>query len=521
MGHEGKWTISRHQWIVPVAVAGLILLYSANIDSYWDTGGDNACYFILGKALYTGQGYRLINMPSAPLLTKLPPLFPILLSLGMWLMGHAKFPLHWWSLKLIPAIAFLLSTWPFYRLAVPNLKKTFFAMVLLVGWTNPWMLRYANILRPEGIYLLLSLTALALFMGVERGDGVPGNITIGAALAAALATLTRTIGWSLMLSLVAGLALRRKWKETGILLVTYVVVLAPWYLYLHHTTYPVVQESYLQELSGGSLHLSATGWVKRLLGLMWEHIVPYVVAWAGAILYLPVRALSHVPGIPWAVKEGLASLLGLLIILAVTLGIYEAWRRGDRALSLYVAGYMLVTWIWPWQGEKFLVPLLPLAFYLFFSAIVLRYQYDKFRHRWFKWVLGGILVVNVMGLTVWYIHRHIEPYPPEWQRYREVAEWSAEALPNDAVIMARKPCLFYVWSGHWTVPYPAGWENEDVLEALEAQHVEYVVVGAVRPLDEERMKVWIQAHPSLFLHRLSLTGPTTSLYEVVNDSFEP
>ncbi len=314
------------------------------------------------------------------------------------------------------------------------------------------------------------------------------------------------------MAFVASLALRREWKAAGVTLAVYGLALAPWYLYLHYVSGPVVQDSYLRELSGGLAFPLTPAWLLHLVKLMQSHLVTYAQAWAGAFFYLPLRLLG---GLPWF--EGIiGAILGALIIVAILWGAGEAWRRGERALALYAGGYLLITWVWPWQGEKFLVPLLPIALYLILAAVVQHgpRKTGAWDAPWLEWGLALLLLVNVVGLTGWYAHRCMEPYPPAWQRYWEVAAWSRRELPADAVIMARKPYLFYLWSGHWTVPYPSGWEDEKVMQALEAQGVSYVVVGEVRPLDEGRMEGWIEAHPTFFRLRLSLEEPRTLLYEV-------
>src|SRR4051812_44431096 len=42
---------------------------------------DDGDYVVLGKALATGQGYRLISTPQPIIETKYPPLFPALIAL--------------------------------------------------------------------------------------------------------------------------------------------------------------------------------------------------------------------------------------------------------------------------------------------------------------------------------------------------------------------------------------------------------------------------------------------------------
>ncbi|HEX6315334.1 MAG TPA: hypothetical protein VFZ73_10770, partial [Gemmatimonadaceae bacterium] len=68
--------------IVLVAVVGMVALLTV---TPWPVGAfqDDAIYTILAKALATGEGYRMINLPGAPHATHYPPGYPFFLSL-LW-----------------------------------------------------------------------------------------------------------------------------------------------------------------------------------------------------------------------------------------------------------------------------------------------------------------------------------------------------------------------------------------------------------------------------------------------------
>ena len=42
-------------------------------------GGDNAQYIFLAESLFTGKGYRTINVPHEPIQNQYPPCYPLLL----------------------------------------------------------------------------------------------------------------------------------------------------------------------------------------------------------------------------------------------------------------------------------------------------------------------------------------------------------------------------------------------------------------------------------------------------------
>ena len=65
------------------ALSGLVVAHVILATLLFDpkpfVGGDNAGYLILAESLETGQGYRDIYLPDAPLHAKYPPFYPVLL----------------------------------------------------------------------------------------------------------------------------------------------------------------------------------------------------------------------------------------------------------------------------------------------------------------------------------------------------------------------------------------------------------------------------------------------------------
>ena len=76
-------------------------------DSHVGVFHDDAMYVILAKSLATGQGYRYLNLPGAPVATHFPPGYPALLSL-VWRLAP-DFPANVALFKLLNA-AFLCAS---------------------------------------------------------------------------------------------------------------------------------------------------------------------------------------------------------------------------------------------------------------------------------------------------------------------------------------------------------------------------------------------------------------------------
>ena len=75
--------LSRRDLLVACGLAGVVILLGAwqMVVGVCGVYHDDAIYVITAKALAQGHGYRLIDLPNAPLQTKYPILYPALLSI--------------------------------------------------------------------------------------------------------------------------------------------------------------------------------------------------------------------------------------------------------------------------------------------------------------------------------------------------------------------------------------------------------------------------------------------------------
>jgi len=89
-------------------VSILLVLFAtcwpAVFDPTLDANGDNAAYYILGKALYLGEGYTYINTPAAAPANGPPPGYPALIALTMALWSP-----EFAAVKVVNGVLLLLS----------------------------------------------------------------------------------------------------------------------------------------------------------------------------------------------------------------------------------------------------------------------------------------------------------------------------------------------------------------------------------------------------------------------------
>ena len=76
-----KSTIKTHSIIILLVMAVAFTgVYASILDKKIDLNGDNGNYYMLGKALATGQGYVNINSFQKHLHKHFPPGYPLLIS---------------------------------------------------------------------------------------------------------------------------------------------------------------------------------------------------------------------------------------------------------------------------------------------------------------------------------------------------------------------------------------------------------------------------------------------------------
>ena len=151
---------------------GFLFCYLAIFDEKLDLGGDNAGYYILGKALNSGQGYTNIHLPGATPANHFPPGYPVILSVFMTISESFVF------LKWMNGLLFLGSLLMLQRLFVRMTgNATLSWIALALSLLNVHLLRSATILMSEIPYLFFSALTLTCLVRWKEEEKAPfGNL---------------------------------------------------------------------------------------------------------------------------------------------------------------------------------------------------------------------------------------------------------------------------------------------------------------------------------------------------------
>ena len=311
------------KWIAPSAVAVLAFVLALAL---WNPApslsGDNGTYVLLAESLIAGDGYTI----DGRLHTKFPPLFPIILAWAEWI---APGELHW---KKVPAflsfvvLAFLVTLW-----AGP-------AAGALVA-TSPLLLDYSDQVMAE-----LPLALVGVWVWRWGGHAKHLQHLAATLLVLVFGFYIKTIVLAWMLGFLW--ETRRVWPWffnafAGLC----VVLVLPWFLF---GSIWGEGTGYFHQLMAYNPYYPELGPIP-LLGF-WDRLMTnlsFYLSWSPLLMAL--LAVRHLGG-PWRTAEDFFN--------------YRVRRDGlkidDPLLWRLVVCYMAALMIWPWNGDRFLVPILPL-----------------------------------------------------------------------------------------------------------------------------------------------------------------
>lgn len=445
---------TRDAWVSWLILGvSLALLWSFVLRSGPEAGGfgDDGVYLATGKALAEGRGYRHIELPGEPLQTKYPPLYPLALA-ALWrlqpkLLDHPElirgFNLLCWSLGSVLACHVMARTW--------RLPRWLIASGVALATLSPLTRSLVGGAMSESLFLCLTMAALAL--GVtprRRALGKP----LAAALCAATAFLTRTVGISAAVAVLATLIARRRIRAALVAGAVVGIALVGWAAWTRHAR---TLNAALPASTALAYDLDYSIWLPRDVGTAARVVLHNT---ADATLSLSELLVPLPPAWLEPNQTGLAGGWPLAVIVVLVLaftkwGAITTWRRRQPLLHVYLWISIVLILIWPYESLRFLVPLLPILATLLLAGIgdVARRVFGRKRPLAATPVIA--LVVMVGG---W---RALSMVTPDVWRERAVAvtrevdalaDLIRRTTPESAVIAAPRGGYLYLRTGRKFVP---------------------------------------------------------------------
>lgn len=478
----------------PLALAGvaaLALAVGLSIVDGLPVGvvADDSFYVILARALASGEGYRYLNVPGHPAGTHFPPGYPALLALVSFV--APAFPASIVAFKALNA-AFLAAA----AVLVARLLRT--RLGLSAAWSaavgavtalSVPLLILSNLVLSEMCFIAI---ALGLLLALERLADEPAPawrvVLLGAAIG--VGALVRTHGIVLVPAAALVLVARRRGRDAALLAGTAILCLLPWQIWTarHGGALP-------SPLLG--MYDSYASWWVRGLRTLGPSMIPATIAKTTAetsgmlaVLFSPMRgATAH--------AVTLVALAGL-----AAAAIAAAWRRVPVTL-LFLAGYLAIVIVWPFQTARFVWTVWPLLL----ALVAVGGWAALSRPAWqpavrvalaaaFVWVAIGYGAYEVRGIRgQWWssIPRANTP------RIASAVRWVAANTSADEVVATDYEGAVYLYTGRQALPIitltPAQYlrdytARENAMEGLQpilsSYPVRTVVAGAGRAHDAAR-----------------------------------
>ena len=448
---------------------------------------DDAQYLVLAKALATGQGFRFINLPGAPLATHFPPGYPAFLAL-LWRIAPT-FPENVALFKfanalLLAAAAVFTGALARRTLGMPRALATASALAGTV--TIPSLVLSSAVMsEPLFLALLIPLVMWAERAMTDTESPAPLRraVLLGAAIAAV--ALVRTHGIALAAAVLLLYLRRRRYREAAACAIATIAVLAPWALWVaaHNDALPpLVRGAY-----GSYAAWLGEGW--RAWGV---HLLVVTVPDNVATIWMTV-VRSIAPKGPF-----LDAIIGGSYLVLSGFGVAAVRRRAPVTL-LFIGWYLAIVVVWPFSPLRFVWGIWPLMMLLpacglwaaWSSAIVRRGLVAPL-------AFGAMALVLLLGILTF----NVQGYANAWwssnarfhaRRVLPQLAWVARATAPNDIVASDAEAAVYLYTGRRTVPVTTFTAGEYVRERTIAE--ETGVVASL--LEHYRPRYLLATSPKL------------------------
>jgi hypothetical protein len=413
---------------------------------------DDAIYVSTAEALAGGQGYRLIDVPGAPLQTKYPWLYAAVLSI-VWHFWPS-FPDNVVVMQVVTlcfaaasaALAYL------YLVRFGYCTRTVAAASVLICATASYFLYYAVLTMAEMPFVLFTLVALWGVEGFLLRPEMTKRAQFGWGCVLGLPFLCRTIGATVIVSSLWVLWRHKRplrWYACGV-----AMAVLPWIVWssLGRGVWdrnPV--DGYYTDYVGcwSSTGLSMVGQV------VWTNAL--MVAYGSAEQPLEGLAVFMEIWFGRAMTSALLMAAGLMVWLTMISDL----RRG-RALTWMLAVYLGAMLVWPWLPHRFLAPILPfLAVYLLLGWSSLLKRFSATPVLRFAPAMGLFVIVIANGALLAchavQVRRTGYPLPKtkmagvEWASYERTFEWLRRNSREEDVISSGVDSMMALYTNRQAV----------------------------------------------------------------------
>jgi 4-amino-4-deoxy-L-arabinose transferase-like glycosyltransferase len=462
------------------------------------SGGDNSGYVGLAHGMLVDGTYTDVFDPEGRPHTKYPPLFPAVLAVLMALGART-----WASLKLAAALPTVMAVTFTYLWAERRLGAAAAACVALLLALSSGVVYYSQWILSDPLFLALTIGALWALERAEPGAAPRGSgasplderggggasaagddrvgersrlawLALGVVLTG-FAYFTRSAGLPLIVALLATLAASRQWARLGLVSAALGLPMIVWAMrgrgdgVAQYGTEFWMVDPYQPALGT----IGPFGLVPRIL----ENLSAYV--------------LQHGPAGVVGADGPALGFVGVGLATAAVGGWVVSLRREIRVAEIFFPLYAGLILVWPavWGGDRFALPLYPLAF--LFGVVALRALASRLPGVVANAIAVGAFLLLLLPATGHWLdaRRELQAcaalsdsrgpwacYGAGVEYFAMAAAWTARNLPQGEAVFTRKPRHFYVLSGHPSRAFPFVEDPQVHLDLADRIGVRYVLL---------------------------------------------
>jgi hypothetical protein len=492
-------------WLKVFVISQLLLL-ALEFSPDFSTNGDDAHYYLLGKSLFSGNGYRELFDPNNAIHTQYPPFFPALLGMADVFTHTPLLP------KLVVGLLCAGTLLLLFRYIRPISPHLAIPVVLFTAFSSP-IAGHGTLLMSEIPYLFATLAALTLYE-LSRNDAKMGFLFWIATLASLCPVLIRSAGLAFSAAWLLCAIFDKRYKLAGAHIVLFLAITLLLRLATDWNS-PYMDQLFRKNQYDPELGFASAG---EMITRVWQNFNGYLFS------IIP-QAITGVP-----LQKNSAQLLSLVLMVPAAIGWIRNFAAPTRFLSIYLLLYGVIICMWQtqWSGIRFIIPILPFIMLFIFQGLylILEFIFGRSSKKAAKPLKPSLspelIIVAAIVLALFNIKDHYSnlknghALTSDWKNFYSSADWIRLNTPSDAIVVNRKPELFYLRSQRKGFVYPYSHDVEKVVAGLRDGKARYCVLDnfAWTRTSERYLYPAIMSHPELFKVVYSLRNPDTYVLEV-------
>ena len=460
----GQWTVAAMFLILFVALA-----WPQRVPSV-TTANDDATYVLLSRSVLDG-GYNSIHLVGEPVHTKYPPVFPAVLAVISSVAGESTDAFAAVNIALAAAALALIFAVLRHRMP-PSVALS----ALAISASSPFLQGTAGTVMSEPVFM--ALIALALW-ALARPPHTAASLALACAFAT-LAALTRTVGATFVLAMLALLVFERRWRPAAIYATVLTAIVIAASLWLRSRAEPGLAADYITDAfdAGGEPSSNPVAILGRRVALNASE-------YAASLLWL-----LSVPTVGGTIVDNVLWLAVVAVALAA--GVWALWHRW-RIVTLFLVMYGALMLAWPWALGRFLVPLLPLL------TVAILAGAHALGDRWRPRVASALVIALAAIISVTGIARsaskialrsrcdRTDPmrsttcFNADQLSFFAAARWMGEHTPPSAIVMSANEGAFFYLAHRQLVPLDSinARPPERATAFLQRENVSYAILNHV------------------------------------------